>query len=69
MAEISKIYNSITRRVQAWSRKGKTKEQCDKMMTIKHKKSKASKPYDPDYSQEEIKERIAKHKAMQNASH
>jgi hypothetical protein len=59
---ISKIYESDIKRVALWSRKGKTKEQCEKMMTLKHKKSKASKPHDPGYSQEEIKRRIAAHK-------
>ena len=63
MALISKLYGSIIKRVPLWSRKGRTKEQCENMMTLKRKKSKASKPYDPGYSQEEIKERIATHKA------
>ena len=63
MALVSKIYQSNIKRVGLWSRKGKTKEQCEKMMTLKHKKSQVSKSYDPGYSQEEIKERIATHKA------
>ena len=62
MTLISKIYGSTIKRVPLWSRKGKTKEQCEKMMTLKHKKSKASKSYDPGYSQDEIKRRIAEHK-------
>ena len=67
MALISKMYDSTTRRVLAWTRKGKTQEECEEMMTIKHKKSKASKPYEPGYSQEEIKIRIAEHKSNENA--
>ena len=63
---ISKIYETTIKRVPAWSRKGKTKEQCEKMMTIKHKKPK-HKPYDPGYTQEEIMERIAKHKLERSA--
>ena len=62
MTLISKIYDSTTRRVLAWSRKGRTKEQCEEMMSIKHKKPKSSKVHDPGYSQEEIKRRIARHK-------
>ena len=63
MALISKLYGSTIKRVPLWSRKGRTKEQCENMMTLKRKKSKVSKSYDPGYSQEEIKERIARHKA------
>ena len=63
MALISKLYGSTIKRVPLWSRKGRTKEECEKMRTLKHKKSKASKPYAPGYSQEEIKARIAAHKS------
>jgi len=32
MALISKLYNSDIRRVLAWSRKGKTKKECEKII-------------------------------------
>ena len=62
MTLVSKIYNSDMRRVLAWSRKGKTKKECEKIMTVNHYKKNHSKPYDPGYTQEEIIARIAKHK-------